>query len=137
MTAHTCSSKSDCPESPDKAAVKYYQQLIGSLMYITCATHPDITMAVNSCSQFMSNPGPTHVEAAKHILRYLKGTSEVGSTCEGAVSGAENMLYCYVGADHAGDKDDRKSVGGYVLMQNGTAVSWSSKKLKVTSLSSF
>jgi len=46
-------------------------------------------------------------------------------------------MYGYVDADHAGDKDDRKSVCGYVLMLNNRPISWSSKKIKLTSLSSF
>ena len=73
-------SKADCPQVPDKQAVKAYQQLVGSLMYVACATRPDIAYAVNTCAQFMSNPGPRHEEAAKHIVRYLKGTKDVGIT---------------------------------------------------------
>jgi hypothetical protein len=48
-----------------------------------------------------------------------------------------NKLYGYVDADHAECKDDQKSVGGYVLMLNGGAISWSSSKIKVVSISSF
>jgi hypothetical protein len=32
---------------------------------------------------------------------------------------------------------DHKSVGGFLLMLNGAAISWSSRKIKVISLSSF
>jgi len=137
MVPHTYLSKHDCPAEPDVKTVKYYQQLLGSLQYLACATRPDIAMAVNSCCQFLSNPGPTHVEAAKHILRYLKGTKGEGISYGNAAPGLENVLFGYVDADHAGDKDDRKSVGGYVMMLNNGPVSWSSKKIKVTALSSF
>jgi hypothetical protein len=138
MVAHTYLSKADSPEVPDKQTVKFYQQLVGSLMYVACATRPDIAMAVNSCAQFMSNPGPAHVEAAKHVLRYLKGTQDTAMVfTRSSDAGAANVLYGFVDADHAGDRDDRKSVGGYVLMLNGSAVSWSSRKIKVVSLSSF
>jgi hypothetical protein len=116
-------SKSDCPETPNKEEVKMYQQLIGSLMYISCGTRPDIAYAVNTCSQFMSNPGPTHIAAAKHILRYLKGTINVGLTYSKQPAKYENKLFGYVDADHASDTEDRKSVGGYVLMLNGGAIS--------------
>ena len=130
-------SKADCPPVPDKQAVKAYQQLVGSLMYVACATRPDIAYAVNTCAQFMSNPGPRHEEAAKHILRYLKGTKDVGITYSKQDEGLANKLFGYVDADHASDADDRKSVGGYVLMLNGGAVSWSSRKIKVVAISSF
>jgi hypothetical protein len=137
LPPHIHLSKSDCPETPDKEAVKTYQHLIGSLMYIACGTRPDIAYAVNTCAQFMSNPGPAHIHAAKHILRYLKGTSNVGLTYSKQPKELANRLYGYVDADHASDSDDRKSVGGYVLMLGGAAISWSSRKIKVVALSSF
>jgi hypothetical protein len=49
-------------------------QLIGSLMYLV-NTRPDICYAVNVLSQFMSQLRQTHWIAAKHVLRYLRGTS--------------------------------------------------------------
>lgn len=85
----------------------------------------------------MSNPGPTHIEAAKRILRYLKGTKSHHLRYKTRTDDSSNVLFGYVDADHAGDKDDRKSVSGYILMLNGGPVSWSSRKIKVTSLSSF
>jgi hypothetical protein len=48
-----------------------------------------------------------------------------------------NVLYGYVDGDHAGSTEDSKSVGGYVLMLNGGAVSWEGRKIKVVSVSSF
>jgi hypothetical protein len=106
-------------------------------MYVTCGTRPDIAFAVNSCAQFMQNPGLSHFKAAKHILRYLKTTKDKKLTYSKQPDNMANVLYAYVNADHAGDPEDRKSVGGYVLMLNGGAISWSSKKIKVVSISSF
>ena len=65
-------NKDDCSEFPDPAIVKNYQQQVGSLLFASSACHPDISYSVNQCALFMSNPGPSHIEAAKHILRYLK-----------------------------------------------------------------
>ena len=131
-------SKADCPAVPDKKVVKAYQQLVGSLMYVACCTRPDVAYAVNTCAQFMSNPGPRHIDAAKYILRYLKGTKDVGITYSKQTDDLlANRLFGYVDADHASDADDRKSVGGYVLMLNGGAISWSSRKIKVVAISSF
>ena len=50
-----------------------YRQMIGSLMYIT-NTRPDICFVVNTLSQFLTDSR----HAAKHILRYLKGTVDYG-----------------------------------------------------------
>ena len=83
----------------------------------------------------MSNPGPSHIAAAKRILRYLKGTSNQGITYSRGTS-APNQLYAYADADHAGDPEGRRSITGYVVMLNRGAVSWDSKRQKVTALSS-
>ncbi|KAG8187946.1 hypothetical protein JTE90_027717 [Oedothorax gibbosus] len=41
-----------------------YHSLIGSLMYLSVATRPDITHSVNFLSQFNNNPGKLHWQAA-------------------------------------------------------------------------
>ena len=55
-----------------------YSELVGSLNYIAILTRPDIAHAVQQLCQFMHNPGQMHWKAAKQVLRYLKGTSEIG-----------------------------------------------------------
>jgi len=42
---------------------KEYQSLVGSLMYASLATRPDISVALNVVSQFASNPGQEHWKA--------------------------------------------------------------------------
>ena len=54
-----------------------YRWMIGSLMYLT-NTRPDICFDVNRLSQYLTDPRYVHLIAAKHILRYLKGTIDYG-----------------------------------------------------------
>ena len=54
-----------------------YRQLIGSLMYLV-NTRLDINFVINYLSQFMVDPQRVHCMAAKHILRYMRGTVEYG-----------------------------------------------------------
>ena len=54
-----------------------YQSLVRALQYATF-TRPDITFVVNHVCQFMHKPSLAHFVAAKHILRYLKGTLDKG-----------------------------------------------------------
>jgi hypothetical protein len=54
-----------------------YRQQIGSLMYLV-NTRPDICYTVNVLSQFMSQPRQTQWIAARHVLRYLRGTIGYG-----------------------------------------------------------
>ena len=54
-----------------------YRQLVGSLMYLV-NTRPDICFAVSTLGQFMCEPRQMHWVAAKHVLRYLRGTVGYG-----------------------------------------------------------
>ena len=63
--------------STEKIDATMYRHMIGSLMHLT-NTRPDICFAVNTLSQFLTNPRHVHLIAAKHILRYLKGTMDYG-----------------------------------------------------------
>jgi hypothetical protein len=80
-------------------------QLRGSLMYLV-NTRPDICYAVNVLSQFMSQPRQTHWIAAKHVLRYLRGTVGYGLRYASSV---DLSLQGYADADWAGSAVDRKS----------------------------
>jgi len=50
--------------------------------------------------------------AIKRIMRYLSSTKEKGLEL---LSTGEEDLECFVDADWAGDKNDRKSTSGYVF----------------------
>jgi hypothetical protein len=65
--------------SSDLIDATLYRQIIGSLMYLT-NTRPDICFAVNTLSQFLVEPRCVHLVAAKHVMRYLKGTLDYGLT---------------------------------------------------------
>jgi hypothetical protein len=51
-----------------------YKQIIGSVMYLT-NTRLDICFAL---SQYLVEPKHVHIVAAKHMMRYLKGTLDFG-----------------------------------------------------------
>jgi hypothetical protein len=74
-----------------------YQCGIGSLMYAATSTRPDIAFPVAILSQFMRNPGSTHWEAVKDVIRYLKGTADLKLTLGGTSAGLE----AFVDADWA------------------------------------
>jgi hypothetical protein len=54
-----------------------YREAVGSLMYASMGTRPDVTFATSTVAQFLENPGVAHWEAVKRIFRYLKGTKEM------------------------------------------------------------
>ena len=48
-----------------------YSQVVGSLMYLACATRSDISFAVCKLIQFVSNPGDVHWHVVQRVMRYL------------------------------------------------------------------
>ena len=54
-----------------------YRSLVGALQYMTF-TRPNLSYAVQQASQFMSKPTQHNLIAAKRILRYLKGSLQMG-----------------------------------------------------------
>ena len=47
-------------------------------MYAMVCTRPDLAYGVSIFSRFMHNPGKAHWEVVKWILRYLKGSPDLG-----------------------------------------------------------
>ena len=98
-------------------------------------TRPDISYVVTLLGQYMSNPTVAHLNLAKHVLRYLKGTKSYGLNFIKSKYDLEVMGYC--DSDWGGSLD-RKSISGYCYMLNkdGPSVSWKSCKQQCIALSS-
>lgn len=111
---------------------KTYQSLIGSLMYLGMSSRPDIAHSVSKLSQFNVNPHKEHLDAAKHLLRYLNNTINFKLTFRKT---GEN-LKAFADADWAGSCDDRKSYTGYTFILAGASITWESRKQPSVALSS-
>lgn len=109
-----------------------YKEAIGSLIYLMIGSRPDIAYSVSKLSQFMDAYDKTHWTAVKHILRYLKGTLDLGIAYQ---RNGTNKLEGFCDSDYAGDQNTRRSTSGYIFMLNGGAVSWSSKLQQIIALS--
>jgi len=102
----------------DVEVIRAYQQMVGSLMYALAWTHPEIAFAVQQCSKYMANPGPSHVKAVKRVLAYLKGVKGRGITyrrCDN-VDIPENQLHAFADADHAGVLAERQAGSGRTVV---------------------
>jgi hypothetical protein len=82
----------------------------------------------------MERPTEMHVAAVKRILRYLKGSLSFGIWYKNG-NGDDLQLIGWTDSDYAGDSDDRKSTSGYVFKLDSGAISWSSKKQPIVTLS--
>ncbi|KAJ8631789.1 hypothetical protein MRB53_025112 [Persea americana] len=108
-----------------------YKQIVGNLMYLT-NTRPDIMFVVSLLSRFMARPTELHSQAAKRVLRYVKGTLDFGVFYR---EGGDYELVAYTDSDYAGDLEDRKSTSSYLFLSSYGAVSWSSRKQPIITLS--
>ena len=86
-------------EGKDLEDVTMYRQLVGSLINLAL-TRPDISYPVGVVNRYMSNPKKSHLDAVRHILRYLKGTINFGILYK-ETKDCQVMEYC--DADYAGD----------------------------------
>jgi len=111
-----------------------YQEIIGSLLYLSQTTRPDIAFAVNDASRFNANHSETHWKAVKRILRYLNGTK--GLKLRFTKNGPNTGLQAFTDADWGSDVDNRRSCTGYVFCMGGGAISWNSKRQATVALSS-
>ena len=102
-----------------------YRTLVGSLLYLSNVTRPDIAYAAGSLARYLVQPTTAHWAAAKSVARYIAGTTNRGLVYKGN-QGLELIGYC--DADYAGDPDTRRSTTGYVFIVCGAAISWSSKR---------
>jgi hypothetical protein len=103
-----------------------YKQMIGCLMYML-ATRPDMAFSVCLAARYMERPTEMHVAAVKRILRYLKGTLNLGILYK-CKTDNNLILQGWSDSDYAGDYDDRKSTSGYIFTMGTSAICWSSKK---------
>jgi hypothetical protein len=107
-----------------------YREAIGSLMYASVATWPDITFAISYLSQFLENPGRVHWEAVKRVLRYLSGTKTHALT----YGNEHHDIIGFTDADGA-SQEHRHAISGFAFLIDGGAVSWASKKQELITLS--
>ena len=115
--------------NPNKATldtIKWFQGLIGCLLYLLLATRLDIAFSVIKLARFASNPSDIHITAIKRILRYLKGTINYSITYYRNSSNSQ-YISGYTDADYAGDLNTAKSTTGFIFYLANGPISWKSK----------
>ena len=111
-----------------------YQSRLGALMYGMLGTHPELAYPVAILSQHAATPGSQHLAALHRVFRYLRNVSNMKLVFGG--DSTPLTLSGFLDADWANDINDRRSVGGYVFLLAGAAISWSSQKQKIIAQSS-
>ena len=130
-------SSSECSTDPkeiEEMSKKPYMEAIGSLLFASQITRPDIAFVVNQLSRFSRNPSNAHWKAVKRVMRYLEGTTDKCITYHHDTTEVEIIGYC--DADYGGNLDTRRTTTGYVFLFQDAAISWNSKLQKRITLSS-
>jgi hypothetical protein len=111
-----------------------YAKAVGSLIWIGTVVRPDIAFAIGVLSRFIAVPRDSHVAAVKRVVQYLLSTKNLGLKYR-MTPGKPSIPISYSDSDWAGDLRDRKSVTGFVVVMNGAAISWRSRKQTVVAKS--
>ena len=129
---------------------KLYRKIIGQLLWLARITRPDICFAVNRLGRFATRPGERHFKELMHLLRYLKGTIELGlayhaghrpdffidSNSFGAPEEFDLLLpFAWSDSDWAGDATSRVSVSGFAITFAGAAIVFGCERQDCISLS--
>ena len=119
MMSGTIPCEDDSFEAPEKDFDM--QSLVGHASYIQQCCRPDISQVVKILSRYTTKFGKRHVEYAKHLLRYLKGTVALGLmyTARFPV-----FLQIFTDASHASCVDTRRSITSVVVKLGGNTVFW-------------
>ncbi|XP_034695665.1 uncharacterized mitochondrial protein AtMg00810-like [Vitis riparia] len=120
--------KEDGAEKVDEGL---YRSMIGCLMYLT-ATRPDIMHVVSLLSRYMHCASEIHFQAAKRVIRYVKGTVDYGIKFSQVQS---FNFHGFSDSDWAGCVDDMRSTSGYCFSFGSGVFSWSSRKQEVVAQS--
>jgi len=136
LASHFILSKEQSPANEEEKEYMNkipYSNVIGSIMYLMVCTRPDLAHTVSTLSRFMSNLGPKHWEALKWLLRYLKGSCDIGLVYKHKTEGVK--LKGFTDSDYAGDRDNRKSMSSYVFTLCNACISWKSQLQHIVVLS--
>ena len=87
-----------------------YREAVGSLMYASVGTRPDISAALTDVSKHLIRHGVQHWKAVQRIIKYINSTSSLG------------LVY--------GSRKDvvLEATSGYIIKLGGGPISWKSKQ---------
>ena len=107
-----------------------YKSAVGSLIYLSRCTRPDISFAVGMVARHSENPTMEDWKKVMIIMKYLNYTKDYKITYKG-----KGEIVAYTDSDFAGDPKDRKSTSGFIILMNNDPICWQSKEQTVVATS--
>ena len=121
-----------CEEEEDEIDKQRYLAAVGALIYLATHTRPDIAFATSVLARHSRKPAHRHWAGIKHLLRYLRGTEDLGLHF---TKDAESNIVGYADSGYRTDEVNGKSQTGYIFIKNGAPISWKSVKQTITATS--
>lgn len=109
----------------------FYREMIGALLYLSTVTRADVTYCISTLSRYLEDPSKTHHVAVQQAIRNLKQTRDKRLI----LGGKDPQLRAYSDANWASQAHCH-SISGFVIFYGQGAISWSSKKQPIVTLSS-
>lgn len=122
-------------EAEENADETKFKQIIGSIRLL-CNSRPDLAFSVGVIRRFMNKPKKTHMQAAKRVIRYIKGIVDYGYLFPTGRKKTTMEATGYTNSNYGGDPTQRNNTSGYIFMLNDSPISWCSKTQSVVALSS-
>ena len=120
-------SKKDCATTSKKRermSRVSYASTMGSIIYAMTCTRVDVAYSLGVESRYQSDLGEAHWKVVKSILKYLRNSKNQWLIYEEL----DLKLMGYTDSSFQSDRDDSKSVSGFVFILNGGAICWNSFK---------
>ena len=112
-----------------------YRSGVGTLLYLTKHSRPDISNPVRELSKTMDAPAPAHLKEMYKLTRFVLATKDHGLKFKLMKSMRKWVLKALSDSDFASDKETRISIYGYVIYFCGIPIAWRSKGMKTVVLS--
>ena len=112
-----------------------YRSGVGTLLYLTKHSRPEITNPVRELSKSMDGACPAHMKEMYRVIRYVLSTKEYGLRMVPDRTDAMWHLMALSDSDFATDRETRLSVYGYIVYFCGVPVAWKSKSMRSVVLS--
>ena len=112
-----------------------YRSGVGTLLYLTKHSRPDISNPVRELSKTMDAPAPVHLKEMYKVIRHVLSTKGYGLKFELRKDIIKWALKALSDSDFASDKETRISVFGYIIYFCGIPIAWRSKGMKSVVLS--
>ena len=119
----------------DEKTQSMYRSGVGTLLYLTKHSRPDITNPVRELSKSMDGASMAHVTEMYRETNFLLQTKVLGLRMVPIFKDGIWKLEARSDSDFSNDKDTRYSVYGYIIYFCGIPVRWKSKRMKIVVLS--